>query len=60
MKTTLRKKRGKLTQKQLGQRVGISDAMISAIECGVKEPTLETALKLAKTLKTTVDKLFSL
>lgn len=45
----LRKASG-LTQKQLGELVGISEAQVSLIENGNRNPSFETALKIAEAL----------
>ena len=51
-----RKKRG-MTQEELADKLGISQAMINYIESGKKKPSLETALTIAKVFGTTVDNL---
>lgn len=47
----------KLSQKELAQQIGITSATISAYENGVKNPSLEIALGLAKALNISVDDL---
>lgn len=53
-----RKKKG-MTQEELAERVGVSQAMINFIEKGKKKPSLETTLAIANEFNTTVDSLFS-
>jgi transcriptional regulator with XRE-family HTH domain len=44
------RERGLLTQRDLAQRAGITQAAISRIECGHTEPHLRTIRKLADAL----------
>lgn len=44
------RKQYKLTQKQLGELVGVSESMISQMESGKKLPSFEVALKLGEVL----------
>ena len=53
-----RKKKG-MTQEELAERVGVSQAMINFIEKGKKKPSLETTLAIANEFNTTVVSLFS-
>ena len=53
-----RKKKG-MTQEELAEKVGVSQAMINFIEKGKKKPSLETTLAIANEFNTTVDSLFS-
>ena len=46
----LRRKRG-LTQVQLGERSGVTQAHVSALERGAWEPRLETIVAIARALK---------
>jgi DNA-binding XRE family transcriptional regulator len=46
----LHRTRQNLTQKQLAQRMGTSEAAISRLESGFQNPTLETLSKLAQAL----------
>lgn len=52
----LRKKK-KLTMKQLGQMVGVSESTISLYENGKHEPDILTMIRIADALETTVDHL---
>ncbi|TSC59621.1 MAG: XRE family transcriptional regulator [Parcubacteria group bacterium LiPW_15] len=49
-----------LTQEELAKRVGVRRETIVFLEQGKYNPSLMLALGLAKELKTSVDKLFSL
>ena len=51
---------GEMTQADLAIRVGVSRQTIVAIEKGNYNPSVELALKLAKTLGARVEDLFSL
>ena len=53
-----RKKKG-MTQEELADRVGVSQAMINFIEKGKKKPSLETTLAIANEFDTTVESLLS-
>lgn len=53
-----RKNKG-LTQEELANRVGVSQAMINFIEKGKKKPSLDTAIAIADEFNTTVDSLLS-
>lgn len=44
-----------LTQGELGERVGLSTMMISYLERGLKKPTFESAVRLAKELDISLD-----
>jgi len=55
----LRKAAG-LTQQQLSESAGVSRKSINAIENGIYVPSTVLALKIAQTLKCTVDDLFQL
>jgi len=55
----LRKAAG-FTQQQLSDRAGVSRKSINAIENGIYVPSTVLALKIAQTLKCTVDDLFQL
>ncbi|RMG01902.1 MAG: XRE family transcriptional regulator [Acidobacteria bacterium] len=50
----LRKQRG-LTQKQLAERVGTTQAVISRVESGSVKPSFETILKIAEALDAAID-----
>jgi putative transcriptional regulator len=49
-----------LTQEELGKKTGVTRQTIIAIEKGNYTPSVELALKLAKTFNTRVEALFSL
>lgn len=49
------RKKLSLTQEQLAERTGVSDAYIGQIERGERSPTLETLVKLANRLGVTID-----
>jgi len=55
----LRKMRG-LTQVELAERIGITQNLVSAYECGKLRLTAEMALRFAKTLKVSADEMFGL
>ena len=52
----LRKEKG-LTQKELGERLGVKQNTFTNWENGKREPNLSTILKLAEILETTTDDL---
>lgn len=52
--------RDEMSQAMLAERVGVSRQTIVAIEKGNYNPSVELALRLAKTLETTVEELFTL
>lgn len=56
---SIRKSTG-LTQKDLSDLAGVSRVSINAIENGVYVPSTVLALKIAKTLKCSVEDLFQL
>lgn len=56
---SIRKSAG-LTQKDLSDLAGVSRVSINAIENGVYVPSAVLALKIAKTLKCSVEDLFQL
>lgn len=49
-----------LTQLELAEKIGVSRKTINTVENGVFVPSTVLALKLARALGTTVEKLFSL
>lgn len=49
-----------LTQEELAQKISVTRQTIIAIEKGNYTPSVELALKLAKTFRTSVEALFSL
>lgn len=54
----LREQKG-LTQKKLGELVGVSESMIGMIENGKRNPGFEVLLKLGEALDCTVDDLMN-
>ena len=54
---TLREERG-LTQKELGELVGVSRQAINAIETGKFDPSIWLAHDLSKLFKTSIEELF--
>ena len=46
-----------MTQAELAERTEMSDVYISRIETGVRSPSLNSLLKIAKVLDTTLDNL---
>lgn len=58
--TALRKPAGYKTQRALATKLGVSDAFLSDIVRGVKNPSLEMLCELAKLLNTTTDYLLLL
>lgn len=61
MKTTIQslRKEKKITQAQLAKTVGISRRALSSIENGLAVPSVDVAIKLAKSLNTYVENLFT-
>ena len=51
---------GELTQQELAERVGVTRQTILSIEKGNYNPSVELALRLARVLGTTVERLFAL
>ena len=51
------RKAKKLTQGELGEKVGVSAMMISFIENGEKIPSLATAKRISQTLEVYLDEL---
>jgi putative transcriptional regulator len=54
------RKAASFTQQQLSDEAGVSRKSINAIENGIYVPSTVLALKIAQTLKCTVDDLFQL
>ena len=52
--------RGEMSQAELADRVGVSRQTIVAVEKGNYNPSVELALRLARTLGVTVEELFVL
>lgn len=53
---TIRRQKG-LTQAELGQRIGVSQQVVTNYERGLREPTLETMLKIAGVFDVTLEQL---
>ena len=53
------RKKGKITQEQLAEKVGITRQTIIAIERGNYTPSVLLALKIAKFFKVSVEAIFS-
>ena len=62
LRNRLREERARLdlTQAELAARVGVSRKTINTVENGVFVPSTVLALRLARALDTTVEKLFQL
>lgn len=61
MRIAKRRAKLKMTQKQLAEAAGIHTMRVSALETGKRNPMtveVQTALKIAKALRTTVESLF--
>lgn len=52
------RKKAKLTQQELAQRMGVSQANVSQWETGAAFPTADKLPELAKVLGCTIDELF--
>lgn len=52
------RKKLKITQLELAQKVGVSRQSIYAIESSKSEPSLSLALKIARSLDSSVEKIF--
>ncbi|MGD6889381.1 helix-turn-helix transcriptional regulator [Bacillus mobilis] len=57
--TKMRKEK-RITQEELAKKVGITRAYLSNIENAKHKPSLDVALKIAKVLGSTVEKIFKL
>ena len=49
----------RLTQKEIAEKIGIAESAYQRYEKRVTEPSVSMALKIAKALKTSVEKLYS-
>lgn len=49
----------RLTQRQVAEKIGIAESAYQRYEKRVTEPSVSMALKIAKALKTSVEKLYS-
>lgn len=52
----IREEKG-ISQKQISEKVGVSQAMICQIERGTKNPSLQIGMEIAKVFNCTVDEL---
>ncbi len=52
------RQRARLTQQELADRAGIARTTIARIEGGSLDPSITTALKLARALRSTCERLF--
>src|SRR5947209_1821003 len=61
MSTPLRARRRQcgLTQAELAARAGVSRQLVAAVEAGRNTPAVDTALRIAGALATTVEELFA-
>jgi putative transcriptional regulator len=55
---TLRFLHGEMSQKELGQRIGVTRQTVAAIEQARYSPSLETALKIARIFGKPVEEIF--
>ncbi|MBQ7216504.1 MAG: helix-turn-helix transcriptional regulator [Synergistaceae bacterium] len=53
------RKKNKLTQKQVAQKLGTSRVTVARWECGVNNPKLDTIRKLARLYNCTADELIN-
>ena len=62
MNNTIRVERAKMdiSQQDLAEKVEVSRQTIHSIERGKKKPSVELALKIARTFKVSVEEIFSL
>ena len=54
------RKKNKLTQFQLAERIGVSEFYISALETGARNPGRKALMKLAEEMKLPVDSLLNI
>jgi len=52
------RKKAKLTQKEVAQKIGVTSRAYQHYETGRREPRVVHAIRLAKTLGTSVEELF--
>lgn len=52
------RERSRKTQTQVAKEVGISEVSYQRIEYGTQTPSLANAIRIARTLKSTVEELF--
>lgn len=55
----LYRKINRLTQKQLAEKLGITDSAITKYEKGEREPKIETLIKIAEVLNVPIEQLLS-
>jgi len=49
-----------LTQKELGERMGVSDASIAQYESGQRNPKIDTIVRISEALNVPIDQLFGM
>ena len=54
----LREERGRLTQRQLAARIGVSRQTVNAIETGKYSPSLEVAFRIAEVFDVPIEAIF--
>ena len=54
------RKKNKLTQFQLAERIGVSEFYISALETGARNPGRKVLIKLANEMKISIDSLLNI
>lgn len=52
------REKAKLTQQDLGKKIGATQGMISQYESGIRTPNISIALKLSKALNVSLERLF--
>ena len=57
LKLMYKRKEARLTQQQLGEKVGVKGKTIYAYECGERRPSLKTLRKISEVLGCTIDEI---
>lgn len=52
------REKGNLTQKEVAKNIGITTSAYGMIELGSRKPSLNTAYKIAKFFKTSIEEIF--